>query len=104
MKAPKGGSNMSRENEAYNYVLSQVTTEVDELYRYYQCKDRTLKNEEDTMKELEILIAKKYINATYISDLMLIVDYYARRDYANYFYNLQNYMLKIRVFLEDYSG
>ena len=104
MKVPKGGSNMSKENEAYNYVLSQVAVEVDELYRYYQRKDKTLEEQQNTMKELEILIAKKYINATYISDLMLIVDYYAREDYANYFYNLQNYIIKIRIFLEDYSG
>lgn len=104
MKVPKGGSNMSKENEAYNYVLSQVAVEVDELYRYYQNKDKTLEKQQNTMKELEILIAKKYINATYISDLMLIVDYYAREDYANYFYNLQNYIIKIRIFLEDYSG
>lgn len=95
---------MSIENEAYNYVLSQVATEVDELYRYYQNKDRTLEHEEDIMKELEILIDKKYINATYISDLMLIVDYYIRKDYANYFYNLQNYILKIKIFLEEYSN
>ncbi len=95
---------MSKENEAYNYVLSQVAVEVDELYRYYQNKDKTLEKQQNTMKELEILIAKKYINATYISDLMLIVDYYAREDYANYFYNLQNYIIKIRIFLEDYSG
>lgn len=95
---------MSKENEAYNYVLSQVAVEVDELYRYYQRKDKTLEEQQNTMKELEILIAKKYINATYISDLMLIVDYYAREDYANYFYNLQNYIIKIRIFLEDYSG
>ena len=95
---------MSKENEAYNYVLSQVAVEVDELYRYYQNKDKTLEKQQNTMKELEILIAKKYINATYISDLMLIVDYYAREDYANYFYNLQNYIIKIRIFLEYYSG
>ena len=95
---------MSKENEAYNYVLSQVAVDVDELYRYYQRKDKTLEEQQNTMKELEILIAKKYINATYISDLMLIVDYYAREDYANYFYNLQNYIIKIRIFLEDYSG
>ncbi len=95
---------MSKENEAYNYVLLQVAVEVDELYRYYQRKDKTLEEQQNTMKELEILIAKKYINATYISDLMLIVDYYAREDYANYFYNLQNYIIKIRIFLEDYSG
>lgn len=95
---------MSKENEAYNYVLSQVAVEVDELYRYYQRKDKTLEEQQNTMKELEILIAKKYINATYISDLMLIVDYYEREDYANYFYNLQNYIIKIRIFLEDYSG
>ncbi len=91
---------MSMENEVYDYVLSQVAVEVDELYRYYQCKDRTLENEEDTMKELEILIAKKYINATYISDLMLIVYYYIRRNYVDYFCNLQNYILKIKMFLE----
>lgn len=95
---------MSRENEAYDYVLSQVAAEVDELYRYYQNKDRTLEKQENTMKELEILIDKKYINATYISNLMLIVDYYARKDYANYFYNLQNYILKIEIFLEEYSN
>lgn len=92
---------MSLENDAYNYVLSQVAPEIDELYRYYQNKDRTLENEEDTMKELERLIDKKYINTTYISNLMLIVDYYVRRDYANYFFNLQNYILKIKIFLED---
>lgn len=94
---------MSLEKDAYNYVLSQVAPEIDELYRYYQKKDRTLEDEEDTMKELERLIDKKYINATYISNLMLIVDYYARKDYANYFFNLQNYLLKIKIFLEEYS-
>ncbi len=95
---------MSRENEVYNYVLSQVTTEVDELYRYYQNKDKTLEKQENTMKKLEVLVDKKYINATYISNLMLIVDYYARGDYTNYFCNLHNYILKIRMFLEEYSG
>ena len=94
---------MCRENEAYNYVLSQVAPEVDELYQYYQEKDRTLENIENVMKKIEILVNKKYINGTYISDLMLIVDYYARKDYANYFFNLNNYVLKIKIFLEDYS-
>ena len=93
---------MSKENEAYNYVISQVAPEVDELYRYYQSKDDTLTEKEKTMEELEALIEKKYINTTYISDLMLIVDYYVRKDYGAYFTNLQNYVLRIKIFLENY--
>lgn len=93
---------MSKEKEAYNYVLSQVASEIDELYRYYQKKDSTLEDKEKTMEQLENLIEKKYINATYISDLMLIVDYYAKKEYAVYFNNLNNYILRIKIFLEDY--
>lgn len=93
---------MSKEKEAYNYVLSQVASEIDDLYRYYQKKDSTLEDKEKTMEQLENLIEKKYINATYISDLMLIVDYYAKKEYAVYFNNLNNYILRIRIFLEDY--
>lgn len=93
---------MSKEKEAYNYVLSQVASEIDDLYRYYQKKDSTLEDKEKTMEQLEILIEKKYINATYISDLMLIVDYYAKKEYAVYFNNLNNYILRIKIFLEDY--
>ncbi len=92
---------MSKEKEAYNYVLSQVASEIDDLYRYYQKKDSTLEDKEKTMEQLEILIEKKYINATYISDLMLIVDYYAKKEYAMYFNNLNNYILRIRIFLEN---
>ena len=92
---------MSKEKEAYNYVLSQVASEIDELYRYYQKKDSTLEDKEKTMEQLENLIEKKYINATYISDLMLIVDYYAKKEYAMYFNNLNNYILRIRIFLEN---
>ncbi len=93
---------MSKEKEAYNYVLSQVASEIDDLYRYYQKKDSTLEDKEKTMEQLENLIEKKYINATYISDLMLIVDYYAKKEYAVYFNNLNNYILRIKIFLEDY--
>lgn len=92
---------MSKEKEAYNYVLSQVAPEIDDLYRYYQKKDSTLEDKEKTMEQLDTLIEKKYINATYISDLMLIVDYYAKKEYAMYFNNLNNYILRIRIFLEN---
>ena len=92
---------MSKEKEAYNYVLSQVASEIDDLYRYYQKKDSTLEDKEKTMEQLNTLIEKKYINTTYISDLMLIVDYYAKKEYAMYFNNLNNYILRIRIFLEN---
>ena len=93
---------MSKEKEAYNYVLSQVAPEIDDLYRYYQKKDSTLEDKEKTMEQLNTLIEKKYINTTYISDLMLIVDYYVRKEYAMYINNLNNYILRIRIFLENY--
>ena len=93
---------MSRENESYNYVISQVASQVDELYRYYQKKDKTLEDKEKTMDELETLVEKKYISRTYISDLMLIADYYNRKQYSAYFNRLQDYLMRIRIFLENY--
>ena len=91
---------MDKENEAYNYVLSEVAPEVDELYQYYRGKDKSLEKEDKTMMQLENLTQKKYISKTYVSSLMLIVDYYARKKYAKYYAELQNYKMRIRIFLE----
>lgn len=91
---------MDKEREAYNYVLSEVAPEVDELYKYYREKDKSLEKEEHTMMQLENLVQKKYISKTYVSSLMLIIDYYARKQYAKYYAELQNYKTRIQIFLE----
>lgn len=86
---------MSREKEAYQWVLSQVAEVVDEMYEKYR-RVKGLEEEKDTERQLEILVNKKYISITYISDLSLIADYYAREMIAMYTSKLLDYRYKVR--------
>lgn len=87
---------MSREKDAYQWVLSQVAEVVDEMYERYR-ERCNLEKEKDTERQLEILASKKYISSTYISDLSLIADYYARGMNEMYNTNLLNYQYRVRV-------
>ena len=66
------------EHEAMQWVYSQVANEVNEMYEKYREKCG-LEEEHDTKKQLEILVDKKYITNTFISNLSLITDYYVWR-------------------------
>jgi len=91
---------MSKENEALQFVYSQVADEVSEMYERYREKCG-LEEETDTERQLEILTSKKFISSTYISNLSLIADYYARGMDAQYYSNLQNYKVRMQVLLES---
>ncbi len=91
---------MSKESEALQFVYSQVKDDVNKMYERYREKCG-LEEESDTERQLEILTSKKYISATYISNLALIADYYVRGMYAHYLSNLQDYKIRIQVLLES---
>lgn len=91
---------MSRENDAYQKVLSEVAADVGEMYELYR-RGKGLEDEKDTEHQLEILANKKYISITYISDLSLIADYYAREMWANYVSKLMEYKMRIRSQIES---
>ena len=86
-------------NEAFKEVCSQVAPKVNDLYEYFR-EGQNLKEESDVNKQLEILVDKKFISSTYISDLSLMVDYYARDMMDMYFTKLERYKDRIRFFLE----
>ena len=81
-------------------VYSQVAPVVNDLYDYYR-KKKGLEEEKDVERQLEILVEKKYISKTYISNLSLIVDYYERGMISMYLTTLQDYKNRIRFFLDD---
>lgn len=87
---------MGRENEAYQKVLSQVSDVVGEMYEKYR-RGKGLEDEKDTERQLEILVSKKYISITYITDISLIADYYAREMIATYTSKLLEYKMRVRV-------
>lgn len=91
---------MGRENEAYQEVLSQVADVVGEMYEKYR-RGKGLEDEKDTERQLEILVSKKYISITYISDLSLIADYYARDMIATYTSKLRGYKMRVRSQIES---
>lgn len=91
---------MSKENEALQFVYSQVADEVAQLYERYREK-RGLEEEHDTERQLEILTSKKYINKTFITDLILIADYYAREMEVFYNSKLNEYKIRVQVLLES---
>lgn len=91
---------MGRENDAYQEVLSQVADVVGEMYEKYR-RGKGLEDEKDTERQLEILVSKKYISDTYISDLSLIADYYAREMITTYMSKLQGYKIRVRIQTES---
>lgn len=91
---------MSKENEAYKIVLSQVAEVVNEMYEKYR-RGCNLEEESDTERQLEILTSKKYISITYISDISLIADYYARDMIAKYTSKLLDYKYRVRSQIES---
>ncbi len=91
---------MGRENDAYKEVLSQVADVVGKMYEKYR-RGKGLEDEKDTERQLEILTSKKYISNTYISDLSLIADYYARDMSAAYVSKLLEYKMRARVQTES---
>ena len=91
---------MDTYREKLEEVYSQIAPEINDLYEFFR-KKKGLEEENDTKKQLEILVAKKYISSTYISDLSLIVDYYERDMIAMYNNTLQNYKIRIKVFLDN---
>ena len=93
--------------EAYEYVISEVKPYVDRYYQYFLNKGKNLPltaedgiTELSVMDKIDILVKKKYINGTYISDLMLIIDYYVRG--IPVIIPLKNYQMRIEIFLENY--
>ncbi len=93
--------------EAYEYVVSEVKPYVDRYYQYFLDKGKDLPltaedgiTELSTLDKIDILVKKKYINGTYISDLMLIIDYYVRG--IPIIIPLKNYRMRIEIFLENY--
>lgn len=91
---------MSKENEALAEVCSQVSKEVNEMYQRYRAK-KQLEDETDTERQLEILSAKKYISSSFIVDLYLLSDYYAREMTETYEAALKDYKVRIEVLLEE---
>ena len=93
--------------EAYENVVSEVKPYVDRYYQYFLDKGNDLPltaedgiTELSTLDKIDILVKKKYINGTYISDLMLIIDYYVRG--IPIIIPLKNYQMRIEFFLENY--
>lgn len=91
---------MDTYNETLKKVYSQIAPEVNDLYEHYRNK-KGLEEEHDTERQLEILVRKKYISITFISDISLIVDYYERGMTNMYLSNLQGYKSRIAVLLEN---
>lgn len=92
---------MADYNEVLQQVYSQIAPEVNELYEFYR-KKNGLEEEKVTQKQLEILVDKKYISKTYISNLSLIVDYYVQNMIGLYLSELQSYKERIKNFLGNY--
>ena len=90
---------MGKEKESLKFVYSQVADEVSTMYERYREKCG-LEEENDLEKQLEILIDKKYISKTFLSDLLLISDYYDKEMYAQFVDGLRNYKFRILVLLE----
>jgi len=91
---------MGKEKEALQFIYSQVAEEVSKMYEKYKRKCG-LEDENDTEKQLEILIAKKYISKSFRTDLMLISDYYLREMYTQYIAGLSNYKMRILFLLDS---
>lgn len=90
---------MGNERESLQAVCLEVAPEVDELYQYFR-RSNNLEDEDDTLKQLEKLVERKYISNTYISDLMLMADYYERKLYAKYTNSVCEYKYRINFFLD----
>jgi hypothetical protein len=92
---------MGNEKESLKTVCQEVAPEVDELYQYFRKNEKNnLEEENDTLKQLDILVERKFIPDTYISDLMLMTDYYERELYSNYIDSLSQYKFRITFFLD----
>ena len=91
---------MGKENEAYEKVLSQIADIVGEMYEKYR-RGKGLEDEKDTERQLEILTSKTYISITYISDLSLIADYYARDMIEIYTSRLEEYKIRVLSQIES---
>ena len=92
---------MNKEKEALNFVYSQVSKDVGQMYEHYR-KRCGLKEETDTEKQLDILVNKKYISGSYIIDLIVLADYYQRGLHAQYSAGLLNYKTRIHFLLESH--
>lgn len=90
---------MGRENDAYQWVLSQVAEVVGEMYEKYR-RGKGLEETNDTERQLDILTSKKYISITFISDLSLIADYHAREMITMCTAKLLDYKTRVRVLTE----
>ena len=87
---------MRRENEAYKEVLSQVSEVVNEMYEKYR-KRCGLEEEKDTERQLDILVNKKYIAQSYITDIEAITKYHERSMLAMYHYAMADYKVRVMV-------
>ena len=94
--------------EAYEYVVSEVKPYVDRYYQYFLDKGKDLPltaedgiTELSTLDKIDIFSQRRNIlTGTYISDLMLIIDYYVRG--IPFIIPLTNYQMRIEIFLENY--
>lgn len=94
---------MQRENnEALREVCSQVATEVNNLYEYFR-KKQGLERETDTLRQLELLVNKKYISHTYLVNLETMVKLYEIGRISQYLSDLEEYKIRINYFLNVYS-
>ena len=88
---------MKKEDSAKE-VYSQVAPEINELYEYYR-KKKQLEEENDLERQLEVLIAKKYISDTFLSKLNLLVEYYERGMEVKYLSGIEEYKRSIKSFI-----
>lgn len=89
-------------NEALREVCSQVATEVNNLYEYFR-KKQGLEEETDTLRQIEVLVSKKYISHTYLVNLESMVRLYETGRISQYLSDLEEYKIRINYFLNLYS-
>lgn len=90
---------MVSKNQALEFVYAKVAEDVNTMYQRYR-KKCGLIEETDTKKQLEIL-TKKYIPYTYISNIEIMAEHYQNKRYNEYFWEMCDYIIRIKVLLES---
>ncbi len=91
---------MVSKNQALEFVYEKVAEDVNTMYQRYR-KKCGLIEKTDTKKQLEILTKKKYIPYTYISNIEIIAEHYQNKRYNEYFLEMCDYIIRIKVLLES---
>lgn len=90
-------------NKAAKKVFDVLKSDVGRLYRYYQIRDQTLEDKTETMEMIDSLVEKGYIGREWYADIMLLVDFFAKKMLLEYFTLVGDVTQRINFFLDDNS-